>query len=236
MQYKLYGNNFSYIDFKHDYIGSVTLTLRECKLGKLTVPIINEAKASRYTNQYLPVSYVAYLVCIRIGYTSSGGFTISHCDPILTPLQTRPIAPAYLLHCSSAKLEAKDGVVNKSSGLLFFYFKPQLNQSNIIVDPFIEITVKPAGYPFPIKLHKSAVQTKTLSPIWEPFALSVADVGGIDGEITITCYDWDKDGAHNLIGTVTTNLREFSLGPVALALVNPAKVGRYVLHTNYPNI
>lgn len=94
------------------------------------------------------------------------------------------------------------------------------------VDPFIEVTVKPAGYPFPIKLHRSAVQKKNLNPTWEPFALGVADVGGLDGEFTITCFDWDKDGGHDLIGTVTTTLREFSLGPVTLALVNPSKVGR----------
>lgn len=86
--------------------------------------------------------------------------------------------------------------------------------------------MKPPGYPFPIKLHRSAVQHKTLNPTWEPFALGVADVGGWDAELTITCYDWDKDGSHDLIGTLTTNLREFSLGPVSLALINPSKVGR----------
>ena len=50
--------------------------------------------------------------------------------------------------------------------------------------------------------------------------LSVGDLGGFEGEFTITCYDWDKDGAHELIGTITTNLLEISLGPVTLALVN----------------
>lgn len=124
----------------------------------------------------------------------------------MVPPLRPPTAPAYLLNCHSSKLAAKEGFTKS--------------------DPFFDVTVKPPGYPFPIKLHKSAPQKDTLSPIWEPFVLCVEDIGGLDAEFSINCYSFDKDGAHNLIGTAVTNLREFGLGPVTLALINPAKVGR----------
>ena len=49
----------------------------------------------------------------------------------------------------------------------------------------------------------------------------------IDTFFTINCFDWDKDGAHDLIGSLSTTLREFTFGPVQLPLVDPAMVGRY---------
>lgn len=108
--------------------------------------------------------------------------------------------------------------------------------------------MKRTGISHPVKLYRSAALKGTLHPVWEPFTLSVADVGGIDGEFTVNCYDWNKDGAHALIGnikryllsirhlfnlfcigSVTTTLWEFTLGWAHLALINPAKVGRFVV-------
>lgn len=69
---------------------------------------------------------------------------------------------------------------------------------------------------------------QTLNPAWEPFALNVAELGGLDASFTIDCYDWEKGGANQLIGSVTTTIRDFMFGPVQLALINPDKVGKYV--------
>ena len=93
-------------------------------------------------------------------------------------------------------------------------------------DPFIEILCQPPGFSQPIKLYRSEVIKKTLNPEWVPFELSAAGAGGLDALITINCYDWDKDGGHDLIGSLSTTLRDFTFGPMAMAFINPAKVGR----------
>ncbi len=77
-----------------------------------------------------------------------------------------------------------------------------------------------------IKLYRSPVRRDTLEPKWEPFVISTTDVGGLDAEFNITCFDWEKDGAHVLVGSITTNLREFSFGPVHLPFIHPEKAGR----------
>jgi C2 domain len=100
------------------------------------------------------------------------------------------------------------------------------------VDPYFEVSYYPQGYPAPLKLHRSEVVLKELNPSWIPFQLSTAAINGIDVPFTITCYDWDKDGSHDFIGSLSTTLRELSLGPVLLPLINPVKVGKYV-HTTF---
>lgn len=175
-------------------------------------------------------------------FRSCGGFSVSKCVPEYYVL-TRPfVAPAYGICCSGMKLDSKD--LNGKSGNYSQYNSTFLNL-NIFIDPFFEITVQRAGIERPVKLYRSSVQTGTLTPTWERFMLATDDVGGIDGKFTVNVYDWNKDGAHQLIGishfinqentkylgvgSVTTSLWEFSLGSVQLPLINPAKVGRYAL-------
>lgn len=50
---------------------------------------------------------------------------------------------------------------------------------------------------------------------------------GLDGMFTISVYDWDRDGTHDLIGRNTVNLRELLLGPVQLAVKDPEREWRY---------
>lgn len=68
---------------------------------------------------------------------------------------------------------------------------------------------------------------------WIQFQLPSAPVGGMDALFTIRCFDWDANGAHDLIGECETTIRDLTLGPVQLALVNPNKRGRYVLAACY---
>lgn len=79
-----------------------------------------------------------------------------------------------------------------------------------------------------LKVYRSPVQYDTREPVWAtPCVLCIGDVGGLDGEITFHCYDFDKDGSHSLIGSHTTTLREFTFGlPAKLPLINQEKVGR----------
>jgi hypothetical protein len=69
----------------------------------------------------------------------------------------------------------------------------------------------------------------TVNPEWGPFSLCTYEVGGLDGEFTFICYDWEKDGAHVEIGRFTTTLREFTFGPFQFPLINIEKAGRYCL-------
>lgn len=96
----------------------------------------------------------------------------------------------------------------------------------VILDPYFEVLYHPQGFPAPLKLHRSEVIQKELNPSFAPFQLSTAAINGLDVPFTVTCYDWDKDGGHDLIGSLSTTLRELSLGPVLLPLINPNKVGR----------
>jgi hypothetical protein len=66
-----------------------------------------------------------------------------------------------------------------------------------------------------------------LSYVYFDFLVYIQDLGGIDEPFVIDCYDWDADGVHSLIGKLTTTFREFTFGPVQLALINPRKFGRY---------
>jgi hypothetical protein len=39
-------------------------------------------------------------------------------------------------------------------------------------------------------IYKSEIIQKQLSPTWQPFQLSVASCGGLDGPLTIDVFDW----------------------------------------------
>lgn len=98
----------------------------------------------------------------------------------------------------------------------------------IIIDPFFVVTAKPPGFTKTITLHRSPVIKQTLSPEWPAFELPTSVFGTLDTLFKVSCYDWDADGGHDLIGEFSTTLRELTFGAVRLALVNPAKVGRFV--------
>ncbi len=97
------------------------------------------------------------------------------------------------------KLETKN-LAGKSGNFYnhtFTWHKADLYE----LDPFFEVTIKQVGSERPIKIHRSTVDNST-DPSWM-FSVNVADVGGVDGEFTITCYNWNKDGGHELIGIYT---------------------------------
>jgi hypothetical protein len=110
--------------------------------------------------------------------------------------------------------------------------KKKKEKTNCPKDPYFEIVVQPPGCPRPIKLHRSEVVTKNTDPSWVEFQLPTAPIGGWDTLFTILCFDWDANGAHQLIGECKISLRDVSLGSVQLALINPDKQGRCVALSN----
>jgi Ca2+-dependent lipid-binding protein len=65
------------------------------------------------------------------------------------------------------------------------------------------------------------------------FSVKTKILLGLDGEFTISCYDWDRDGTHDLIGRSVVNLRELLLGPVQLALRDPERENQYDQQNTY---
>ncbi|XP_066283169.1 copine-8-like isoform X2 [Branchiostoma lanceolatum] len=63
--------------------------------------------------------------------------------------------------------------------------------------------------------HKTEVIKNTLNPQWKHFTIPVRTFCNADYDRTIKveCYDWNRDGGHDLIGVFTTNLRQLTSGP-----------------------
>ncbi|XP_033626686.1 copine-8-like isoform X1 [Asterias rubens] len=63
--------------------------------------------------------------------------------------------------------------------------------------------------------HKTEVIKNTLNPRWKPFNIMVRALCNADYDRTIKveCYDWNRDGGHDLIGEFQTQTRELTKGP-----------------------
>ena len=95
-------------------------------------------------------------------------------------------------------------------------------------DPYLEFHRAGADGTFSL-VHKSEVIKNTLNPVWQPFTISASSLGrGEDNcVIKVICYDWDKDGSHDLIGEFTTTLGELlSEKLTSWDLINHDKVGK----------
>jgi len=59
-------------------------------------------------------------------------------------------------------------------------------------------------------VHKTEVLKNTLDPVWQEFGIPRGTLcdNNYDQKIFIQCWDWDKDGSSDLIGNVTTTLKE----------------------------
>jgi len=98
-------------------------------------------------------------------------------------------------------------------------------------DPYIVINQKVNGILVPV--HQTETIMNTLEPVWKPFTLNLQKLCGsdMDRPVIFECFDWDKHGQHDLIGSTETTVghlaqlaTEFS--PVQLPLINPKKAGK----------
>lgn len=102
--------------------------------------------------------------------------------------------------------------------LIYWYFITNF----ICLDPYFEISLNPPGTR-PIVLYRSEFVSKNLSPTWQPVEISLLDIGNPYFPISVTVYDSDKNGSHDLIGSCTLTLDECILGSLTLPLINPSK-------------
>ncbi len=95
-------------DGGHKLIGTCKTSLRDLSLGSVQLALINPDKQGRWLKFFLLLSTLTNFCCnIRIGYTSSGAFSIDEFSPL--PAASIPtIAPVYTLHVSGNKLDSKD--------------------------------------------------------------------------------------------------------------------------------
>ncbi|XP_062500941.1 copine-4-like [Corticium candelabrum] len=61
-----------------------------------------------------------------------------------------------------------------------------------------------------LTIHRTEVVKNNLNPSWRSFNMSVQELTGQneDQHLTISCYDYDDDGGHDLIGVFTTSWKE----------------------------
>ncbi|KAJ8041876.1 Copine-8 [Holothuria leucospilota] len=81
-------------------------------------------------------------------------------------------------------------------------------------DPFLVLYRENLDEGFTI-CYKTEIIKKTLNPDWKEFSIFSRALcnGDYDRQIKFECYDWDRDGGHDLIGIFQTTSRELSRGP-----------------------
>eukprot|EP00128_Syssomonas_multiformis_P017406 Colp12_sorted_trinity150504_noHs@27058 len=95
-------------------------------------------------------------------------------------------------------------------------------------DPYLVFNM-PVGDGKHVPVHKTEVLQDTLNPVWPPFELGLATLanGDLQKELLIECYDWDKDGSHDLIGVCRASVAQLVGGVGSktqpLELINPKK-------------
>ena len=74
-------------------------------------------------------------------------------------------------------------------------------------DPFYVISRSVQGNQWSV-VKRSEIIMKNLNPNWAPFQISARDLCNSDHErpLKIDIYDWDSDGTHDYIGSLTTSL------------------------------
>ncbi len=146
------------------------------------------------------------------GYQSSGAFIVDWVQP-LDIREEKQVAVAYRIKPAAMKLN--------NPGISLLNSKP---------DPFFNIRCQPPGFNREITLYRSKVIKQNANPTeWEEFDISLEDVRGLDTPFTVNVYDWNKDGDHSLIGSLSTTFREWTFS-------NSGSYQQALLHPNKENI
>ncbi|XP_062500806.1 copine-3-like isoform X2 [Corticium candelabrum] len=102
-------------------------------------------------------------------------------------------------------------------------------------DPYLEFT-RAVGDMY-ITTHRTEVVNNNLNPNWRPFSLSSEQLcgGNEDKELKVSCYDYDDDGGHDLIGIFTTSVREMKQAtkqPLQWECISPKKAKKKKKYRN----
>ncbi|XP_072100751.1 copine-1 isoform X1 [Mobula birostris] len=95
-------------------------------------------------------------------------------------------------------------------------------------DPFMELYRQGDGDKWQLA-YRSEVIKNNLNPNWKPFSVSLQSLcnGDMQKSIKVTCFDYDGDGSHDLIGLFETNfskLQQVESGtPIEFECINPEK-------------
>ncbi|KAH3757518.1 hypothetical protein Pelo_10634 [Pelomyxa schiedti] len=160
--------------------------------------LIGKAKVSLREFFFLPYQFGLYT---KGSSVTSGAFSVNSVTPQNQPY-TIPTFGSLSVEASAAKLRACD--ISGSS------------------DPFFVIKATPPGMKKPITIYRSEVMLANKNPIWKPFALNYGDFTDLDTKFTVTVWDWDADGTHDMIGKFETTLREWLFIPFQFGLYSPS--------------
>ncbi|XP_031566337.1 copine-8-like isoform X2 [Actinia tenebrosa] len=84
-------------------------------------------------------------------------------------------------------------------------------------------------------VHRTEVIKNTLNPTWKELTIPSRALcnGDYHRAIRVECYDWDRDGGHDLIGIFSTTLKELTSNPnLTFELIHPKKQSK---KKNYKN-
>ncbi|EDV19303.1 uncharacterized protein TRIADDRAFT_33800 [Trichoplax adhaerens] len=128
--------------------------------------------------------------------------------------------------------------INPCNDIITFHFHGKnLDKKDLFgkSDPFLVFYRKGSDGSF-VAVHKTEVIKRTLNPKWKEFKIPARLLcnGDYYREVKIECYDWDRDGGHDLIGEVYFVLQEVrhQVLPASFECINPKKKLKKKKYTN----
>ncbi|XP_067144459.1 copine-3-like isoform X1 [Centruroides vittatus] len=132
---------------------------------------------------------------------------IVSCSPFTRPLLTR----SGHKQKSSVTIRAQEVGKEGNDHLLLSFQAKKLDNKDFFgkSDPFLEFRKQGIDGSWNV-IHRTEVIKNNLNPVWKTFQINMQTLGGNNAEtaILISCYDYDDDGGHDLIGECNTNLAQ----------------------------
>eukprot|EP01107_Rhizomastix_libera_P013627 TRINITY_DN380_c0_g1_i11.p1 TRINITY_DN380_c0_g1~~TRINITY_DN380_c0_g1_i11.p1 ORF type:complete len:609 (+),score=194.81 TRINITY_DN380_c0_g1_i11:38-1828(+) len=204
-------------DGKDDFIGEYRTTLREMQTKmNAEFALINNSKRGR------PF------------YKNSGYFTVVGMEAIAAASKNAKVAEFVF---SAKDLDRKD-ISGKSDPYFVIYGTPKVLNAfggawGATMGKKPMKAPKPGKAPKaskyagvsgkPVMVFKSKPVMKTLDPTWEPFVFESRLCGGSNCPMTISVYDWDENGTHDIIGSFTCTFADLMVEGAVFPVINHHK-------------
>jgi len=137
-------------------------------------------------------------------HKSQGTFVVSRVE-----VDDRPKPLAYSVVFKGKGLARKDGIMGKSDPFIMVFRRYGSAEDENSKKEFVA---------------KTEYIKNDLNPQWKPMEVSVHACGGMDGPISLSIYDYDSNGGHDLIGRVETTLRQLVSSKPTLCILDPKKL------------